>query len=151
MIQHDLDGVAQQEPTAAGEFHTPLQRFKLNVSFSDLGSGTSHSEALTGFPTDVIIVARALEIVTAFAGEADLAVSGGDTGDADGQFTSITIDSLAAGWVDIIPGAEAAPRYEGDWATDGADLTFTATELDDVTAGELNYYVYYFTPKLSTD
>jgi hypothetical protein len=135
----------------AGSFHTPLQRFTLDVDFSDLGSGASDSIALTGFPTDVIIVARALEIVTAFAGEADLACSGGDTGDADGQFASITIHALAAGWVDIVPGAESGARYEGDYATDGGDLTFSATELDDVTAGALKYHIFYFTPKLSTD
>ena len=146
----DLDGFAQTEPTAAGVYHQPLQRYTLNVGFADLGSGASDTIAMTGFPTDVIIVSRALEIVTAFAGEADLACSAGDT-DVDGQFASITIHALAAGWVDIIPGAESGARFEGDYLGDTAQMTFTATELDDVTAGELNYYVYYFSPKLSTD
>jgi len=150
MIQHDKNGVAQQEPTLAGEFHQPLQRFTLDVDFSDLGSGASDTIAMTGFPTDVIVVAAGLEIVTAFAGEADLACSAGDT-DVDGLFASITIHALAAGWVDILPGSEAYPRYEGDYLGDTAQMTFTATELDDVTAGALKLHVYYFTPKLSTD
>lgn len=99
-----------------------------------------------------MIVDQRLEIVTAFAGEADLAVSGGDTADADGRFASFNLDAVAAGWAAITAGAEAAsPAHEADYATDGADLTFTATELDDVTAGELNYYVYYWLPALSTD
>ena len=133
-------------------FHSPFKVFKQNVKFSDLGSGASDSIALAGFPADAVIVDQRLEIVTAFAGEADLAVSGGDTADADGRFTSFNLNAVAAGWGAITAGAEAAsPAHEADWATAGADLTFTATELDDVTAGELNYYVYYWLPALSTD
>ena len=132
--------------------HSPYQVFEQVVEFSDLGSGASDSIALTGFPTNVFVVCESLEIVTAFAGEADLAVSGGDTADADGRFASFNLNAVAAGWAGITPGAESgAPRWEADYATDGADLTFTATELDDVTAGKLIYRVYYWAPALSTD
>ena len=147
----DLDGETQQLPGKAGNFHQPVQRYTLDVDFSDLGSGASDAIACASFPTDVIIIGTALEIVTAFAGEADLAIIGGDTNDPNGRFEVVTIHALAAGWVDIGAGAEAGARYEGDYSTDGADLTFTATELDDVTAGALKYYIYYITPTLSTD
>ena len=134
------------------QFHNPFKVFKQNVKFSDLGSGASDSIALAGFPTDAVVLDQRLEIVTAFAGEADLAVSAGDTADADGRFAAFNLNAVAAGWAAITAGAEAgSPVHEADWATAGADLTFTATELDDVSAGELNYYVYYWLPALSTD
>ena len=150
----DLAGEAVKHGggTDTAQFHVPFKVFKQNVKFSDLGSGARDSIALAGFPTDAVVVDQRLEIVTPFAGEADLAVSGGDTADADGRFTAFNLNAVAAGWAGITAGAEAAaPSHEADWATAGADLTFTATELDDVTAGELNYYVYYWLPALSTE
>jgi hypothetical protein len=151
----DLNGYAVKHGagTDSARKHNPFQVYELTVDFSDLGSGASDAIACSGFPTNVFVCGQSLEIVTAFAGEADLAVTGGDTADADGRFTSFNLDSVAAGHGAITVGAEgtSGPRWEADYATAGADLTFSATELDDVTAGKLIYRVYYFAPALSTD
>lgn len=148
---NDSDGVTQRNPTAAGVIsHIPFQTFTQNVAFGDLGSGASDTIALTGFPTDVVIVSVRVEIVTAFGGEADLAMTLGDTVDADELIASFNLNAVAAGWAKIVAGAELLPHFEPDYATDGGAVTFTATELDDVTAGELNVYIDYYTPALST-
>lgn len=120
--------------------------YTLAIAFSDLGSGTASAHALTGFPTNVYVLAADVQIVTAFAGEADLAVTIGDTGDADGKMGSVNLNAVAAGSILGAAGAEQGMLFEADFLTAGADATFSATELDDVTAGELLVRVYYETP-----
>ncbi len=150
----DQDGysVKNGAGTNPARKHSPYQHFEVVVNFDDLSAGASDTAALTGFPLNAFVASRSLEVVIPFAGEADVAVSGGDTGDPDGQFTSFNLNAVAAGFGAITPGVEdGPPTFEADWETDGAQLTFTATELGDLTAGQLIYRVYYFAPALSTD
>jgi len=126
-----------------------LPVFTQTVLFSDLGSGASDTIAIAGLPTNILILGVAIEIDTAFAGEADLAVAFGDTADPDELIAAFTLDSVAAGWAKVVAGVELLPHFEPDYVTDGAALTFTATELDDVTAGQMKIHVFYATPVLT--
>lgn len=146
----DLSGATSiTRPTTHG---LPLlsSTFTQTVLFSDLGAGASDTIALTGLATGIIIQSVALEINTAFAGEADLAVTVGDTGDADELIASFNLDSVAAGFAQALPGAALLGKYEPDYVTDGGTFTFTATELNDVTAGSLTLHINYVTPILAT-
>lgn len=121
-----------------------LQDFTFDIDFSDLGSGASSAEALTGFPTNVITLGLAwVEVLTPAAGEADLAVIVGDTNDDNGYMTATNLHEVSGDL--MAPGTELALRFESDWLGGGADATFTATELDDVTAGAWRIHVPYIT------
>jgi len=123
-----------------------FQKFEFDVAFGDLGSGAADAIALSDFPTGVFVMAASVEILDAFAGEGDLAMTVGDTGDADGLMGSVNLDGVAAGTVLNAFGAEQGFRYEADLGTAGLAAAFAATELDDVTAGSLRVRIYYATP-----
>lgn len=139
---------------AVTDFHGAVLRFAgyewghytADIAFGALGSGASSVEALAGFPLGVWVFATELEILTAFTGEADLAVIVGDTGDPNGLCESVSLDAVAAGTFLGISGAETMRRIEGDLSTDGLAATFTATELDDVSAGSLRVHIKYLRP-----
>lgn len=136
-------------PTTAG-LPYQVESFTQTVLFSDLGAGASDTIALTGLATNILLLGAAIEINTAFAGEADVAVSVGDTGDPDELITAFTLDSVAAGFVQGLSGAAQLGKFETDYVTAGGTFTFTATELNDVTAGSLTLHIFYITPILAT-
>lgn len=153
----DPDGYAiKRGSTDTDRHHQPFAVYEKIVDYSDLtsgdGDGDSDEIACTDFPTGAWVVLDEVEIVTAFAGEADLALTIGDTADADGRVASFNLNAVAAGRAGITAGVESgAFRYEADYATAGAKLTFSATDLGDVTAGKLIWRCFYLRPALSTD
>lgn len=119
-----------------------------SVAFGDLGSGASDAIAIAGFPLNATLLGWNLVIVTAWAGEADLAVELGHTADPDGLFTSFNLNAVAAGIAATVSGA-LFPRTWADLSTSGLGWTFAATELDDVTAGAMRVDFYLLNPRSS--
>lgn len=118
--------------------------FTFEVDFSDLGSGGSDLIAFDTWPTGVYTDGICwVEPVTAGSGEADLAVVVGDTADPNGCLESVSLNALSANTGGL--GALHGLHYEADWATAGLGATFTATELDDVTAGRWRFHMRYAT------
>lgn len=119
-------------------------KFEMVVDFSDLGSGASDAIPLADFPTNVWTLGIGyVEVISAAAGEADLAFIIGDTNDDNGYCASVNLNA-ATGRL-YAAGAELALRYEADFETAGGDITFSATELDDVTAGRWRVVIPYAT------
>lgn len=123
-----------------------VKAYELEVDFSDLGSGASDAIPLAGFPTRVFVLGAGFLINTAFAGEADFSIIIGDTNDDNGLMTVTVVNGVAAGTFLAADGAETGFRFEADFAGAGADATFTATELDDVSAGNGTIRVFYIDP-----
>lgn len=119
-----------------------IQVYTKTLDYSSM-SGASTAKALDGFPTNVLRGPAAVQIVTPFAGEADVAMICGDTGDDNGLVEATNLNAVAAGWLAHVPGAEAGFQFEADFSTAGADVTFTATELGDLTDGELVIHIPY--------
>jgi hypothetical protein len=140
----DLSGADVTLPADAVEYG--VQVYELTVLFSDLGSGASDPFPLEGFPTRVFILGAGILINTAFAGEADFSAIIGDTNDDNGLMTVLVLNGVAAGTFLAADGAETGFRFEADYAGAGADVTFTATELDDVSAGSCTIRVFYIDP-----
>jgi len=136
----------------ASAFHNSFAVFQVEVDHSQL-SGASTKIDLTGFPTRARIWDHQVEVKEVFAGEADVAVFAGDTADADELFASANLNAVAVGELAVTDGAAmtSRPRIEADYDTAGAGLTFSATELGDLTAGKLIYRVFYTRLPLSTD
>lgn len=127
-----------------------IQSFTQTILFSALGTGVTDNIPITGFPTDVFVLGAYLEVDTAAAGEPDVAATIGDTVDPDGLMGSVNLDVVAA---NTILGAAAALQgfaWEPDQSTAGLGVTFTATQLDDVTAGAWTAHVLYLAPVLAT-
>lgn len=119
------------------------------ILFSDLGSGATDTIVITPtFPTSVVVLGAAPQIVTAFGGEADLAVILGLTANDDGFIEALNLDGVVAGIPDHISGILSGWSFQADMETDGLSAIFTATELDDVTSGSIKFLVYYI--ELST-
>jgi hypothetical protein len=119
-----------------------------SVTFAALGSGASDAIAITGFPVNATLLGWNLVITTAWAGEADLAVELGHTADPDGLFTSFNLNAVAAGLAATVSGA-LFPRPWADLSTSGLGWTFSATELDDVSAGAMRVDFYLLNPRTS--
>lgn len=129
--------------TGASSDNLDVKVFTLEVDYADLG-GASTSIALTGFPTNAYTFGDAYFVPTvAFAGEADIAFQVGDTADQDGYCASTDLDGVAAGTISKTAGALFGLTYEADWAGDGAEVTFTATDAADLTAGHGFVHVPY--------
>lgn len=132
------DGTEWQEQ--AGFIHS----YTATVLFSDLGSGASDSIALPSFPTGVQVVGIQAYCPTEFTGEADLTFIVGDTANDDELIEATALHETG----DNIKIAHAAGTYtfmtyEADYTTAGLAIGFAATELDDVTAGELRVKIHY--------
>lgn len=116
------------------------------VAFGDLGSGASDSIVIadSDLPTKIIFQgASAKTGATDFAGEADLAFTvGHEGGDTDAYIASTNLDATGdADEIVVVPGAVKGGAYVDDTST--IAILFTATELDDVTAGSLTVKIYY--------
>lgn len=109
-------------------------------------SGASDSVALDDFPAGVYRLYARAEPLVAAAGEADVAIAIGDTGDPDGMMTATQLDGVASGTILPGDGVETGLGYEADWASDGLDATLTATELGDLTAGQVRVRIVYAEP-----
>lgn len=143
----DMSGSSVTLP--AGAVPYAIRAYELAVDFSDLGSGASDAIALAGFPGNVYVLGGGFVPSTAFAGEADLAAIIGDTSNDDGIMVSQTVHGVAAGTFIVGDGAETGFHFEADWAGDGAAITFTATELDDVSSGAGVVRIFYVDPNPS--
>lgn len=117
------------------------------LTYEDAADGASTAVALDDFPLGVIVESGWIEIVTEFAGEADAAVTVGDTADGDYLCSSLSLDGVAPTKMASATGSGALPAQEADWATDGLDVTFAATELGDLTAGELKVHILFKKPE----
>lgn len=126
----------------------PIAEWESTVLFSDLGSGASDTISLKDqagatsatFPTNALILSAIRIVNTEFAGEADLADSLGDAGGADDDLESATLHGVAAGAGTVSAPGSFLPRFEPAYVP---VATFTATELDDVSAGSITYrYIY---------
>ena len=119
--------------------------YTFDVDFDDLGSGASDAIAFDTWPAGVYTDGICwVEPLIEGAGEADLAVTVGDTTDPNGCLESVVLHELAAKTGG--PGALHGLHYEADWASDGLGATFAATELDDVTAGRWRFHMRYALP-----
>jgi hypothetical protein len=125
-----------------------IERWSSSVAFSDLGSGASDTIAIAGFPVNATLVGWNVVITTPWAGEADLAFSLGHTVDPDGLIVSFNLNAVAAGQAAVVSGA-LYPRTWADLSTSGLAWTFTATELDDVSAGAMRADFYVINPRSS--
>ena len=119
------------------------------VSFSDLGSGASDSIVIADddLPTKIVFYgATAKTGATDFAGEADLAFEvGHEGGDTDAYIASTNLNATGdADDIVVIAGAVKGGAYVDDTST--LAIRFTATELDDVTAGSLTVKIQYTVP-----
>lgn len=126
---------------------TSIGHYKARLTWEDAGSGASTAVALSGFPTGVVVLTGWLEIVTPFAGEADAAITVGDTADSDYLISSFNLNAVAATKMTGVAGSGVLPSPEADWATAALAATFSATELDDLTAGELVVHILYHKPE----
>jgi hypothetical protein len=125
-----------------------IGHYKASVTYEDAATGASTAIALAGFPLGVVVLGCWLEITEAFAGEADVAVTVGDTSDGDYLITSFNLNAVAATkMADTTIGSGALPCTEADWDGDGLDITFAATELGDLTAGALTVHILYHKPE----
>jgi hypothetical protein len=140
----DLSGSTVILPAAAVQY--AIRTYELTILFSELGSGASDAFPLEGFPTNVYVLGGGILINTAFAGEADFSAIIGDTNDDNGLMTVTVLNGVAAGTFLAANGAETGFRFEADFAGAGGDVTFTATELNDVSAGSCTIRVFYIDP-----
>jgi hypothetical protein len=144
----DTDGVWVFIHPRVTDARGTIKTWTATSDWEDAGTGTSTTHDISsGFPTNVMVLGAALEIDTAFAGEADAAVILGDTNDTNGLIEAFTLDSIAAGWATIVWGAESVPHFEAAYAP---ILTYTATELDDLTAGALTVHIRYIEMELAS-
>lgn len=120
------------------------------IAFGDLGSGASDDIAITGVPDGVFVLGAYLEVDDEAAGESDLAAQMGYTADPDGLMTSQGLDAVTAGTVLAGDGALTGFAYVADATSAGLGVRFTATELDDVTAGAWTAHVLFVRPTLAT-
>jgi hypothetical protein len=110
----------------------------LTVGFAELGSGASDTFPMTAI-VDAWITSAQVTINTAFAGEPNNSLTIGDAGDPNGISLVTVIDGVVAGTMTLAAGLEAGQFN----ATFTPLLTFTATELDDVTDGNLTVRIHY--------
>jgi hypothetical protein len=119
-----------------------------SVAFGDLGSGATDDIPIAGFPVNASLLGWNVVITTPWAGEADLAFTLGHTADADGLLLSFNLNAVAAGQAAVVSGA-LYPRTWADLSTSGLKWVFTATELDDVSAGAMRVDFYLLNPRTS--
>lgn len=121
--------------------------YSITVDESEL-DGASQAIACTSFPLNVMPYAVSVKINELFAGQTDAAMTVGDTADGDYLVTSLDLDAIAAvGLADITIGSGALPCYEADWDGDGLDLTFSATDLGNLTTGNVTVTIYFQVPE----
>lgn len=124
-----------------------------SIGFADLGSGASDSILLgdgTGRPSGSFLFmgASAVSGTPDFAGEADLAVALGlEGGDTNGFIEATNLNAAGDGAeLDVVPGVIKGGQYIT--AAENATIAalFTATELDDVTAGSIVWRIFWVEP-----
>lgn len=117
------------------------------VLFSDLGSGASGAIAVADFPTNVIYLGAAAQAGPQFTGEADLEFALGFTGGAtDALIEATALHETGVTPIAIVQGTTPGGTFFADASGDGLAVLFTATELDDVSAGSLTIRVLYVDP-----
>lgn len=119
------------------------------ILFSDLGSGASDSILLGGSlepAEDIIFCGISARAGTPdFAGEADLAFQVGfEGGDTDALVASTNLNATGDGaTIAVVSGVVKAGALITTAQMATLAVLFTATELDDVTAGSLVVKLYY--------
>lgn len=115
------------------------------ILFSDLGSGATDSIAIANFPTDVILLGVVAKADPQFTGGADLVFEiGFEGGDTNALVESTALHETGVGTpISVVHGVVKGGAFYADASTAGLAVLFTATELDDVTAGELTVRFYY--------
>lgn len=124
-----------------------IGHYKASVTYEDAGTEAAASTALAGFPLGVVVLACWVEITEEFAGEADAAITVGDTADADYLIGSLSLDGVAPTKMAGTAGSGVLPCLEADWDGDGLDITWAATDLGDLTAGALTVHILYHKPE----
>ena len=122
-----------------------------SIGFAALGSGASDSILLgdgTGRPAGSFTFcgASAKAGTPDFAGEADLAVQlGFEGGDTDGFVASTNLNATGDGLeITVLPGVIKAGQVVTAAQNATIAALFTATELDDVTAGSITWRIFYY-------
>lgn len=125
--------------------------YTATIAFSDLGSGASDAIALASFPLNAIYLGCAVEVpTTEFTGEADLVFEIGYTGgDTNALVESTALHETDTGFLAVVAGVQHGGTFLADASDDGLAVLFGATELDDVTAGEMVVHIYYAVPVAS--
>lgn len=114
------------------------------ILFSDLGSGASDSIAIAGFPTNVIFLGAAAKADPQFTGEADLSFEVGfEGGDIDALIDTTALHETGTTPIAVVQGVVKAGAFFADASADGLAVLFSATELDDVSAGSLTVRFFY--------
>ena len=119
--------------------------FEETILFSELGSGTSDSIPIAGFPTNVILIGVAAKASPQFTGEADLAFQVGfEGGDVDALIASTALHQTGVGTpIAVVQGVVKGGAFYANASASGLAVLFTATQLDDVTAGSLTVRFFY--------
>jgi hypothetical protein len=124
---------------------TSIAYFDAAISFDELGSGATDSILIADFPANSLYLGAAAVAGTQFTGEPDLVFEVGfDGGDTDALLTSTALHETGDGVpLGVVAGAVKGGQFFADASGDGLAVLFTATELDDVTAGSLTVRFFY--------
>lgn len=110
----------------------------ITVDFSDLGSGGTDTIAGVAI-LDAWVDSQQTTINTQFTGEANFSMLIGDAADPNGIALVTVIDVVATGPMTLARGLEAGQFNDSFTPL----LSFTATELDDVVAGNMTIRFHY--------
>lgn len=145
-----FEGAAGQVVSMVGM--PALRCFKATITHADLdAAATSQAIALTGFPTNVVVLGASTKYRVRFVGPSitGLTIDVGDTADADELVDARELitgtPALDAGDA-TTPGLLIAPTAQANYIGDGLDATFTATgaNVAALTAGEIDVFIVYY-------
>lgn len=119
--------------------------FDATILFSELGGGATDSILIPGAPTNIILLGVAARANPQFTGEADLSFEVGfEGGDVDALIDTTALHQTGAGTpIAVVQGVVKAGQFYADISGSGFAVLFTATELDDVSAGSLTLRLLY--------
>jgi hypothetical protein len=122
-----------------------IKHFDATILVEALGSGASDSIAIPDFPTNVIYMGVAARANPQFTGEADLSFEVGfEGGDVDALIDTTALHETGNGTtIAVVTGVMKAGQFYADASADGLAALFSATELDDVSAGSLTLRFFY--------
>ncbi len=119
--------------------------FDATILFSELGGGASDSILIPDFPTNVILLGVAAKAGPQFTGEADLSFEVGfEGGDVDALIDTTALHQTGVDTpIAVVQGVVKAGTFYADASDAGLAVLFSATELNDVSAGSLLVRFFY--------
>jgi hypothetical protein len=119
--------------------------FDATITFDQLGGGATDSILIAGAPTNIILLGVAARANPQFTGEADLSFEVGfEGGDVDALIDTTALHQTGAGTpIAVVQGVVKAGQFYANISGSGLAVLFTATELNDVSAGSLTIRLLY--------